>query len=196
MADNFDAPTLQTERLILRPWRDEDIAAWVEMSADPRVMEFFPSMLTRAEAEQTATRMRERLEREGFGWWALEVNGGAPFIGVIALQTVPFEAPFTPALEVGWRLAFEHWGNGYATEGAEAALRFGFETLDQEQIVAMTAAVNLRSQHVMERLGMTRDPVDDFDHPRLPDGHPLRRHVLYRLKKLRAIPAEKPKAGA
>jgi RimJ/RimL family protein N-acetyltransferase len=196
MAETSDAPALQTARLILRQWRDEDVAAWVGMSADPRVMEFFPSMLTRVEAEKTAMRMRELMERDGFGWWAIEVKGGAPFIGVIALQTVPFEAPFTPAMEVGWRLAFEHWGNGYATEGAQAALRFGFEALDQAQIVAMTAAVNLRSQHVMERIGMTHDPVDDFDHPRLPDGHPLRRHVLYRLKKLRAIPAEERNAGA
>jgi RimJ/RimL family protein N-acetyltransferase len=196
MAANSDAPKLQTERLVLRAWRDEDVAPWVEMSADPRVMEFFPSILTRAEAEKTAVRVRDLLARDGFGWWALEVKGGAPFIGVIALQLVPFDAAFTPAMEVGWRLAFEHWGNGYATEGAEAALRFGFETLGQEQIVAMTAAANLRSQHVMERLGMTRDPIDDFDHPRLPDGHPLRRHVLYRLKNLCAVHVEKSNAGA
>jgi RimJ/RimL family protein N-acetyltransferase len=186
MAEDSDAPKLQTDRLILRAWRDDDIAPWAEMSADPRVMEFFPSILARADAEKTAVRMRELLERDGFGWWALEVKGGAPFIGVIALQMVPFEVPFTPAMEVGWRLAFEHWDNGYATEGAQAALRFGFEVLDQEQIVAMTAAINLQSQHVMERLGMTRDPIDDFDHPRLPDGHPLRRHVLYRLKRVSA----------
>jgi RimJ/RimL family protein N-acetyltransferase len=175
-------PTLQTERLILRPWRDEDLAAWAEMSADPRVMEFFPSALTRAEAEETAARMRERLSSEGFGWWALEVKGGASFVGVIALQMVPFEAAFTPAMEVGWRLAFEHWGHGFATEGAAAALRFAFESLGQREVVAMTAAINLRSQRVMERLDMTHDAVDDFDHPRLDTGHPLRRHVLYRLK--------------
>jgi RimJ/RimL family protein N-acetyltransferase len=183
MAETSHAPKLQTERLVLRAWRDEDVAPWVEMSADPRVMEFFPSILTPAEAEKTAVRMCDLLTRDGFGWWALDVKGGAPFIGVIALQMVPFDAAFTPAMGVGWRLAFEHWGRGYATEGARAALRFGFEALDQAQIVAMTAAVNLRSQHVMERLGMARDPVDDFDHPRLADGHPLRPHVLYRLRR-------------
>ncbi len=179
------APTIETERLVLRPWRDDDVAPWAAMSADPRVMEFFPATLTQSEAEETAMRVRERLERDGIGWWALEVKGGAPFAGVIALQNVPFEAPFTPATEVGWRLAVDQWGKGYATEGAAAALRFAFETLALPEVVAMTAAVNARSRRVMERLGMTYDSADDFDHPRLPEGHPLRCHVLYRLTKAR-----------
>lgn len=156
---------------------------WVEMSADPRVMEFFPSTQERAEAESMATAVRERLERDGYGWWVLEVKGGAPFGGVIALQGVPFEASFTPALEVGWRLAHEHWGLGYATEGARAALDFAFAELQRDEIVAMTAAVNVRSRKVMERLGMTHDEADDFNHPRVTADHRLSRHVLYRARR-------------
>jgi ribosomal-protein-alanine N-acetyltransferase len=174
------ATTLETQRLALRPWRDDDLAAWLEMSGDPRVMEFFlPS--PPGYAEKMAVRVREQFEADGYGWWAIEVKGGAPFAGVIALQMVPFEAPFTPAMEVGWRLAREHWGKGYASEGATAALRFAFDVLRCEEVVAMTAAVNVRSQRVMQRLGMTHDPADDFDHPRIPFGDRLRRHVLYRL---------------
>jgi len=174
------AAIIETARLILRPWRDADVDEWVAMSADPRVMEFFASTQERADAETAAAVMRERMDRNGFGWWALDVKGGASFAGVIALQDVPFGAPFTPAFEVGWRLAHEHWGRGYATEGARAALEFAFAELQHEEVVAMTAAVNLRSQMVMRRLGMTHDETDDFDHPRLALGHRLRRHVLYR----------------
>jgi RimJ/RimL family protein N-acetyltransferase len=184
------APIIETSRLILRPWTDADVEEWVAMSADPRVMEFFPSTLERADAERTATVMRERMERNGFGWWALEVKGGAPFAGVVALQDVPFESHFTPAFEVGWRLPYAHWGRGYATESARAALDFAFTELQHDAVVAMTAAVNLRSQKVMQRLGMTYDAVDDFDNPRLAAGHRLQRHVLYRAKRMAA-----PRAG-
>jgi RimJ/RimL family protein N-acetyltransferase len=176
------APIIETARLILRPWKDTDVEEWVAMSADARVMEFFPSTHERADAEHTAAVMRERMARDGFGWWALEVKGGAPFAGVIALQDVPFEAHFTPAFEVGWRLAQEHWGRGYATEGARAALDFAFAELRRDEVVAMTAAINLRSQTVMRRLGMTYDEADDFDNPRLEAGHRLSRHVLYRIR--------------
>ena len=113
----------------------------------------------------------------------VEVRGGAPFAGLICLQAVPFETPFTPANEIGWRFAYEHWGRGYATEGARAALEFAFERLGWDEVVAFTAASNLRSQRVMERLGMSHDPRDDFDHPRLQAGDPLRRHLLYRIKR-------------
>ncbi|MBV9438359.1 MAG: GNAT family N-acetyltransferase [Candidatus Eremiobacteraeota bacterium] len=174
------APTLESERIVLRPWRDDDIEAFVRISFDPRVMEF----LVQRSAEQmreVAERCRSMLERDGYGSWVLEIKDVAPFAGTIALQNVPFEAAFTPAMEVGWRLAAAHWGRGYATEGARLALRFAFDVLHQEEVVALTVPANLRSQRVMERLGMTRDPRDDFDHPRLPEGHPLRRHVLYRL---------------
>jgi RimJ/RimL family protein N-acetyltransferase len=174
------APTLETPRSILRPWRDADVAPWTAMGADEHVMEFFPSTYDRTQAESHAARMREHLEADGYGWWVVEIKDGAPFAGVIALQDVPFDAPFTPAIEVGWRLTRPHWGHGYATEGARAALAFAFEDLDRDEVVAMTASLNLRSQRVMERLGMTHDPRDDFDHPRLDPGHRLSPHVLYR----------------
>ncbi len=174
--------TLETPRLLLRSWRDSDVDPWVELSADPRVMEHFPSTYTRAQSEASLVRMRERLERDGYGWWPVEVKGGASFVGVIVLQEIPFDSHFTPAMEIGWWFAYDHWGNGYATEGARAALDFAFGELQRSEIVAITTPVNVRSQRVMQRLGMTRDPNDDFDNPYIAAGHPLRRHVLYRLK--------------
>ena len=160
-------PVIETPRLLLRHWRDSDIEPWVAMNADPRVTEFFSTTYTRAIAESTAAVRRRELDELGHGWWVVEVRGGAPFTGVIALRDVPFQAHFTPAWEVGWRFAPEFWGNGYATEGARAALDFGFERLALPEIVAMTAVANLRSQRVMQRLGMTHDPADDFDHPKM-----------------------------
>lgn len=153
------------------------------MGADARVMEFFPGIEDRSRAEAGALRVREALNRDGFGWWVLEIKGGAEFVGVIALQDIPFEAHFTPAIEVGWRLRPELWGNGYATEGARAAIDYAFNKLDRPEVVAITAKINARSQRVMQRLGMTHDPADDFDHPNLEPGHRLQRHVLYRLKR-------------
>lgn len=126
--------------------------------------------------------MRASLVLHGYGWWVVEVRGVTPFAGLICLQEVPFEAAFTPAHEVGWRFAYEHWGQGYATEGARAAVDFAFRSLDWKEIVAFAAASNARSRRVMERLGMTYDPRDDFDHPRLVAGDPLRPHVLYRVR--------------
>lgn len=175
------APTLESERLLLRPWRDQDVPHWVSMGADPRVMRFFPATYEAEYAEKMAARLRERLEADGYGWWVLEAKDVSPFAGVICLEPVPFEAAFTPAFEIGWRLKAEHWGRGYATEGAALAARFGFDVLHLDEIVAMTAVQNLPSQRVMQRLGMTHDPRDDFDHPRLDEVHPLRRHVLRRL---------------
>jgi RimJ/RimL family protein N-acetyltransferase len=174
--------TIETERLILRPWRDEDVAAWAAMNADPRVMEFFPNTYTEEYATEMAAYLRGRLEQDGYGWWVAQIKGGG-FAGNLALQKVPFDAHFTPAMEIGWRLPFDAWGHGYATEGARALLDFAFEELRCDEIVAMTAALNLRSQRVMERLGMTRDPADDFEHPRLEQGHRLRPHVLYRIRR-------------
>lgn len=176
-------PSIETPRLILRDWRDADIEAWVQMNADPRVTEFFARNYTRELSESLAAAMREQLDAKGYGWWAVEVRGGAPFAGVICLQEVPFQASFTPANEIGWRFSVENWGRGYATEGARAALDFAFNELAWHEVVAFTAASNLRSQRVMERLRMTHDPGDDFDHPRIEPGHPLHRHVLYRIKK-------------
>jgi RimJ/RimL family protein N-acetyltransferase len=140
-----------------------------------------PSVMTAAESEALIGRFEEHHRLHGFGVWAVEAPGVAPFIGYIGLQRVGFEAPFTPAVEIGWRLAPAYWGKGYATEGAKAALRYGFEDLNLDQIVSFTVLANKPSWSVMERLGMTRDPAEDFDHPRLPVGHALRRHVLYRM---------------
>ena len=176
------APTIETSRLLLRPWRDSDLDPWAAMGADPRVMRYFASTVERERCDAQAARMRERLERRGYGWWVAEVKGGAPFAGVMALQEVPFEAAFAPAFEIGWRLGVEQWGNGYATEAAAALLRYAFEDLEKPEVVAMTAVSNVPSQRVMQRLGMTYDAHDDFENPFLPLGHPLRPHVLYRMR--------------
>jgi RimJ/RimL family protein N-acetyltransferase len=175
------APTIETERLVLRPWRDADVDAWVRMNSDPRVMEFFPRIEPVPELEASARRLRDRLERDGYGWWVTVLRASGTFAGVLALQDVPANLPFAPALEIGWRLVPETWGNGYATEGARALLDVAFRQLGKIEVVAMTAAINVRSQRVMERLGMRRDPRDDFDHPRVEAGHRIRPHVLYRV---------------
>ncbi len=176
-------PVITTARLLLRPWRDDDIGPFAALNADPRVMEFFPAVRTRAETEEQVARIREHFDRHGFGNWAVEVPGAAPFIGFVGLGIPRFEAPFTPCVEIGWRLAFEHWGHGYATEAARAALEFGFEKLRRDEIVSFTVPANRRSRRVMERLGMIHFPAEDFDHPLVPEGHALRRHVLYRLSR-------------
>jgi RimJ/RimL family protein N-acetyltransferase len=174
--------TLTTERLKLRPWRDEDLEPWAAMNADPRVREFFVNTLTFDESARQMRNFSDDIERQGFGLWAVEVTDGAPFIGFIGLTGASFFADFMPDIEIGWRLACPHWGHGYATEGARAALTYGFESLGLKEIVATTAVGNQRSRRVMERLGMTRNPADDFEHPNVPEGHPLRRHVLYRIR--------------
>ncbi len=176
------AATLTTARLVLRPWRDEDLEPFAALNADPVVTRFFPRTLDRGASDAMATRIRARLEENGYGLWAAEVPGVAPFIGFIGLQWVPFETAFTPALEVGWRLAQQYWGRGYAPEGAAAALDHAFGPLGMDEVVSMTIPDNLPSQRVMQKLGMSRDPADDFDHPNLPDWE-HRRHVLYRLRR-------------
>ncbi len=153
------------------------------MNADPRVMEHFSGVLSREESDALAARIDEHFAEHMFGLWAVEIPGVAPFAGFIGLSVPGFQARFTPCVEIGWRLAAEHWGRGYATEGAHAALAFGFDTLGLDEIVSFTTAGNLPSRRVMKRLGMRHDPADDFDHPALPDGHPLRRHVLYRIRR-------------
>jgi len=174
---------LRTDRLHLRCWRPGDRSPFAAMNADPRVMEFFPGLLSREESDRLVARIAHHFEQHGFGLWALEIRGIAPFAGFIGLSVPRFVAHFTPCVEIGWRVAAEHWGHGYATEGARAVLRFGFDTLDLPEIVSFTVTGNHRSRRVMERIGMVRDPADDFDHPSLPDGHPLRRHVLYRINR-------------
>ncbi len=172
---------LKTERLLLRRWRDEDFAPFAALNADPLTMRFMPSVLTGDETRALMERLEEHHRLHGFGVWAVEAPGVAPFIGFTGLQRVAFDAPFLPAVEIGWRLEPSFWGKGYATEAAKAALRVGFEGLNLDQIVSFTVQANKPSWSVMERLGMHRDPAEDFDHPRLPVGHPLRRHILYRL---------------
>ncbi len=169
------ALTLRTARLLLRPWRDEDVVAFSELNADPAVMEFLPVL------PDWPARARAHWATHGFGQWVLELPGIASFIGVVGLNTISYPAHFTPAVEVAWRLARAYWGRGYATEAARAALDYGFAQLGLREIVATTVPPNQRSRQVMERLGMSHAAEDDFDHPRIPEG-PLKRHVLYRLR--------------
>ena len=176
-------PELSTERLLLRRWRDRDREQFAALNADPFVMEHYPSLLTRAESDAAVDRIEASFDRRGFGNWAVEVPGVADFVGYIGLSVPAYDAPFMPAVEIGWRLDRRHWGRGYATEGARAALEFGSSEIGLHEIVSFTVLANVRSWRVMERLGMTRDPSDDFEHPLLPPGHRLRRHVLYRLSR-------------
>jgi RimJ/RimL family protein N-acetyltransferase len=175
------APEIETERLILRNWRGSDRDPFARMNCDPAVMEHFPASLSREESDALVDRAEAHLEQHGFGPWAAELRETQEFIGYVSLFIPQFEAAFTPCVEIGWRLARKHWGKGLATEGARALVRHGFEILRLREVVSFTVPGNLRSVRVMEKLGMSRNPLDDFDHPSIPDGHPLRRHVLYRL---------------
>lgn len=174
-------PRLQTDRLLLRRWREQDLAPFAAMNADPVVMEHFPSTLSSVESTALVKRIETCFEQHGYGLWAVEASGQSPFIGFAGLWPVRLEVPFAPAVEVGWRLAHDFWGRGYATEAAQAAIAFGFQELGLEEIVSYTAEVNTRSRRVMERLGMSHDPTEDFEHPLLPRDSRLCRHVLCRL---------------
>jgi 3-dehydroquinate dehydratase / shikimate dehydrogenase len=174
---------IKTERLILRQWRDTDLTAFAQLNADSRVMEHFLSVLSKDQSDEFVKRHSKLIEDQGWGLWAVEVPNVADFIGFIGLAPVNFAAHFTPAVEVGWRLAHEYWGKGYASEGAQAAINFGFEELHLDEIVSFTALANTRSRRVMEKLHMSHNSEEDFDHPRVSEGHSLRRHVLYRLRK-------------
>lgn len=172
---------LRTERLLLRRWTADDLAPFAALNADPEVMEHFPSLLEARESDAMVERIGQHSDSEGFGLWAVEQDGR--FLGFTGLNRTRFESAFSPAIEVGWRFARSAWGHGYATEAARAAVRFGFEVAGLDEIVSFTVPGNARSQAVMRRLGMMHNPADDFDHPNLPPGHPLRRHVLYRLRR-------------
>jgi RimJ/RimL family protein N-acetyltransferase len=176
-------PVITTERLILRPWRPEDRAPFGAINADPAVTEFLLGPLSRDESDALAARIEAHYEQHGFTFWAVETVDDGAFIGMVGLAVVGFEAPFTPAVEVGWRLASDRWGRGYATEAARAAVQHGFDCLGLDEIVAFTVPANVRSRAVMERIGMTHDPRDDFAHPKVPADHPLSRHVLYRKRR-------------
>lgn len=174
---------LKTQRLLLRPWRPEDREPFAALNADPDVRRYFGDLLTREQSDAAVDRLERHLAEHGFTFWAVEVPGVAPFIGFIGLIHTPFDASFTPAVEIGWRLARAHWGHGYATEGAREALRFGFDCLGLDEIVAFAVESNAPSRAVMERIGMTHDEAEDFDHPGLAEDHPFRRHVLYRARR-------------
>jgi RimJ/RimL family protein N-acetyltransferase len=171
---------IQTERLILRPWRDADREPFARITADPRVMEFFPAVLTREESDALVDRCDAHYRQYGFTYFAAELCATSELVGFIGIARTPIPH-LVPLVEIGWRLAFENWNRGLATEGARAALRYGFEQLHLPEIVAFTATDNVRSRRVMEKLGMVHDPAGDFDHPKIPAGNPLQRHVLYRI---------------
>jgi RimJ/RimL family protein N-acetyltransferase len=175
--------TLTTERLILRRWREADREAFARMNADPRVMEFFPDPLSREESDLLMGRIEAHFEQHGFGSYAVELRREHLFIGYVGLSVPTFQAAFTPCVEIGWRLAADYWGGGLATEGAREMVRYAFEGLRLDALVSFTVPGNIRSRRVMAKLGMTHDPAEDFDHPNLPEGHALRRHVLYRLRR-------------
>lgn len=175
---------IRTPRLLLRRWRRSDLPAFAALNADPRVMENMPKVLNRTESDAMATRIEEHFDRHGYGRWAVEIPGVVDFAGFVGLGIPQFEASFMPCIEIGWRLAFDCWGQGYATEAAMASLAYGFEQLNLAEILSFTVPANERSWRVMERIGMTRTPADDFDHPLLPEGDRLRRHVLYRLSRV------------
>ena len=169
---------IDTERLIMRGWRESDLAPWAALNADPEVRQYLGPLLTFEQASAWALNYQDDLDRYGFGFWALEVRGSGEFIGFAGLSTVDDGMPFT-GIELAWRLARPAWGHGYATEAGQAALRYGFDVLGQPEIVAVTMARNLRSQAVMRRIGMTTDPAEDFDDPDVEESR-LRRHVVYR----------------
>ena len=173
----------ETGRLVLRRWTLADREPFAALNADPDVMRYFPSLMTGAQSDAFADRIEATFERHGFGLWAVEVKGGPPFIGFTGLQPLSPLVPYT-GIEVGWRLARPAWGRGYATEAARAALAYGFDVAGLDEVVSITTVRNAPSRAVMERLGMTHDPGEDFDHPGIDEGSPIRRHVLYRLSRL------------
>ncbi|MFK4086882.1 GNAT family N-acetyltransferase [Kribbella sp. NPDC020789] len=174
-------PDLTTDRLLLRQWRDSDREPFAALNADPEVMRYFPSVRPRAESDALIDRETALIASQGWGLWALEVRETGEFIGFTGLAVPTFEAEFLPGVEIGWRLAKGAWGNGYATEAAQAALEVGFGAAGLTEILSFTASTNVPSQRVMQRIGMVQSGT--FDHPRLPDGHPLRPHVLYRISR-------------
>jgi RimJ/RimL family protein N-acetyltransferase len=177
----MEVQSIATERLILRRWQARDREPFARMNRDPQVMEHFPAPLTKLESDALVERIEAHFVNHGFGLYALELRPHGTFIGFAGISVPAFQAHFTPCVEIGWRIAAEHWGRGLATEAARAIVRHAFHTLGLAALVSFTVPANARSRRVMEKLGMTHDPADDFDHPNLPDGHPLRRHVLYRL---------------
>ena len=183
MPGHRSAPQITTQRLLLREWRDPDRETFAAMNADHQVSEFLVRPVSRADSDKMVDRVERCWHDRGYGLWAVQRRDSGAFIGYVGLWPATFDAPFTPAVEIGWRLAYAHWGNGFAAEGGAEALRFGFETVGLEEIVSFTATANLRSIRVMRRLGMQHDPAGDFDHPAFERDDPGGRHVLYRLSR-------------
>lgn len=177
----FGSPVeLHTRRCVLRQWQDSDLVPWAEMNADAEVRRFFPDVLDAERAGAEASRCRDAIAQRGWGMWALEIPGTFRFAGFVGLNVPHYDAPFVPAVEIGWRLPRAAWGQGFATEAAQAALEFAFDRLALREVIAIAVPANAASLRVMERLGMHRDTTGDFAHPRVDAGHPLCRHVLYR----------------
>jgi len=187
--------TLKTERLILREWNEADREPFAQMNADSRVMEYLGETMSREQSDAVADRIEAHFKAHGFGLCAADLAESGEFIGFIGLAVPAFEAAFTPCVEIGWRLAAEYWGAGLATEGAREIVRYAFEELGLPELVSLTAIGNERSRRVMAKLGMTHDAAENFDHPRIPAGDPLRRHVLYRLTREKWINSATPKHG-
>lgn len=173
---------IETSRLALRQWKEADKKPFARINADLKVMEFFPARLTRSQSDALVARIKTHFQKHGFGPCAVELRSTGTFAGFIGLSIPSFHAHFTPCVEIAWRLSPEVWGQGLATEGALAVLTYAREVLRLKSVVSFTVPANLRSRRVMEKIGMSHDPAEDFDHPQLPPGHPLRRHVLYRLR--------------
>ncbi len=178
---NYDTAMLTTTRLLLRDWKNTDREPFAALNADPRVMRFMPTCLAANESDALLDRIQEQFRKHGCGLFATELRTSGAFIGFIGLAVPEFKAKFTPCVEVGWRLSAENWNQGLATEGAQAVLRHAFEILKLSELVSFTVPANLASRRVMEKIGMVHSSSDDFDHPSLTEGHPLRRHVLYRI---------------
>jgi RimJ/RimL family protein N-acetyltransferase len=173
---------IEMSRLILRQWKPADKKPFARINADPRVMEFFPARLTRTQSDALVDKIESHFRKHGFGMYAAELKSNHAFIGFIGLNVPSFRAHFTPCVEIGWRLSAEAWGQGLATEGALAVLKYAREALRLQKLVSFTVPLNVRSRRVMEKIGMSHNSVDAFEHPQLPPGHRLRQHVLYRLR--------------
>ena len=171
---------IETQRLLLRPWKEEDLDPYFQLNQDPKVLEFLPGPLSHNQVAEFIKKMNAQLEKKRYTLWATELKETQEFIGFIGLNEVDFEAHFTPAVEIGWRLDSRYWGKGYSTEGANAALEYGFNKLGLSEIVAFTVLENKRSIRVMEKMGMIRDFEGDFRHPKLALEHRLSQHILYR----------------
>lgn len=170
---------LQTDRLILRQWEESDYLPFIKMGLDPIVMEHFPSLLTKDESLEFINKFKDIIDKNEWGLWAVELKENEEFIGYIGLHSQPEQFEFSPCVEIGWRLAKEYWGNGYATEGAKAALEYAFNKLHLNKVVSFTAVINIPSESVMKKIGMTK--VGEFNHPKLSSGHHLEKHVLYEI---------------